>query len=128
AAAAGTRLGAHELPEERVRDLLDAAGPAARRAPRRRRPGLGAGSVAALATDRDLEWHLAPRPVSRLDELDLDLGGDIAAPRALSATAADAEQVVAEERREQVAEAAEVEAGRREAAAPQAGVAEPVVE
>jgi hypothetical protein len=47
----------------------------------------------------------------RLDELDRDLGGDVGA-RAAPAPAADAEEVVAEERGEEVAERAEVEARR----------------
>ena len=65
-------------------------------------------------------------PLRGLGEVDLDLGGEVAAARAAAAAAA--EEVVAEERREEVAEVAEVEVRRREPARAQAGVAVAVVE
>ena len=65
-------------------------------------------------------------PLRRVDEVDLDLGSDVRAVR--PATAAPAEEVVAEERREEVAEVAEVEVRRREPARAQPRVAVAVVE
>src|SRR5581483_8516815 len=124
-AAAGARragLGAHELAEDAPRDLLHPADPVAGRARAHRRPGLGAVTVAARARDRHLERHLARRAGRRLDELDLDRRAEVGAARAA------AEEVVAEERGEEIREAAEVEMPRLEAAAPQAGVAVAVVE
>ena len=63
----------------------------------------------------------------RVDELDLHLGRQIAAALRRRAAPA-AEDVVAEERGEEVAEAAEVGMGRSEPARAQAAVAEAVVE
>ena len=57
--------------------------------------------------DGDLERHLDLLAARRLDELDLDLRADVCA--AATRPAAGAEEVVAEERREEVAEIAEVE-------------------
>src|SRR5262249_23246011 len=60
-----------------------------------------------------------------IDEIDLDGRADV---RAAGPRAGTAEQVVAEERREEIGEAPEVEVAGLEAAAPQAGVAVAVVE
>ncbi len=62
----------------------------------------------------------------RLRKLDRDGGSDIAAPHPAAAVAR--EQVVAEERREDVGQVREVEVGGRVAAAPQPGVAVLVVQ
>ena len=90
-------------------------------------PGSAPLPLAGRAGDGDAERHVARDAARGLDELDLDLGGDVRAARG-AAPAADAEEVVAEERGEEVAERPEVEARGREAAAAQAGVAEAVVE
>ena len=128
ARALRARLRAHELAEDAARDLLQAAGAVAARrtrsapcpARRRRRRR----SRTATATSNGTATFVAAR---RVDELDLDLGRDVRAARGGRAAAA-AEQVVAEERGEEVAETAEVEVRRREAARAQAGVAVAVVE
>src|SRR5262249_34446537 len=88
--------------------------------------GLRAGAAARAARDGDLERHGLRRPASGLDELDLDLGQEVGAASALRPPRA-AEQVLAEEGGEQVADAPEIEV-RREAAAAQPFVAEAVVE
>ena len=116
AAALRARRRAHELAEHAARHLLHATAAAARRARDRRRPGLGAVAVAAVAGDADLERDVALDAARRLDELDLDLGGDVGAARP-PRPPADPEEVVAEERREDVGEVPEVERAGREAAA-----------
>jgi hypothetical protein len=63
------------------------------------------------AGDGDLERHVACRSVRSLDELDLHRRRKIGTTR--DAT----DQIVAEERREEIGEAAEVEVARLEAAA-----------
>src|SRR5205085_5028552 len=63
--------------------------------------------------------------VRGFDELDLDLGQDVAAPG--RSAPAGAEQVLAEERREEIGDVPEVE-GRGPAAAPQPLVPEAVVD
>src|SRR5581483_12060849 len=120
--AGRTRLRSHELAEDAAGDVLHAAGPAAGRARAHRRAGLGAVALAVRAGDGNLERHVARRPGGRLGQLDLDRRGEIRAARAAP------EQIVAEERREQVGEAAEVEVARLVAAAPQPRVAVPVVQ
>ena len=93
----------------------------------RRRARLRPAPVAGRARHGDANRDVPGDAASRLDELDRDLGGDVRAPR--SATpAADAEEVVAEERGEEVAERAEVEARGRVPTAAQAGVPVAVVE
>src|SRR5581483_5413381 len=125
AAAAAAALRADELAEDRVRDFLEAPGPTAHRAGAGRRPRLGARAAARRAGDCDPERDLPLDPARGLDQLDLDLGAHVAAARRTARLRADAEQLVAEE---EVAERAEVEARRGEAAAAQPGVAEAVVE
>src|SRR5205823_7028432 len=127
ATTAGARLGADEFSECGPGDVLQPAGPAAGRTGR----GLGAGLCSAAAArgarDGDRERNLALRPGGRLGELDLDLGRHVGAPGA-AGPRRDAEEIVTEEGGEEIREAAEVEARRREAAAAQACVAVPVVE
>jgi hypothetical protein len=117
---------AHELPEEAARDLLQPPAAAAGRTGDDLRPRLRPVSAAAGTADGDLERHLARRSSRRIHELDLDLGGDVAASRAAAAAAR--EEVVAEEGGEQIGEAPEVEVAGRVAAAAQTGVAVAVVE
>ena len=113
AAATAARLAANELAEGRPRHELDAAGAGAIGARRRARAGLDAVSPTLRARNRDLERD-GPRDAGRrLFERDLDLGGDVGAagsPRA----GRDAEDVVPEERREDVGQAPEVERRRAE--------------
>src|SRR5207302_4290788 len=110
AVAARTAVRADELAERAARDLPDVAGPLARRARDRLRAGLGPGPGAQLARGRDAEPHLPLGPGGCLDELDLDLGGHVRAPRSLTGThGAACKQVVTEEGREDVGEVAEVE-------------------
>src|ERR1019366_8494563 len=97
-------------------------GAAARRAGRHVAAGLGAVAVAMRARHRDLERHVTRRSACCFDELDLDRRGEISAARDA------AEQIVAEERREEIGEAAEVEVARVEAATAEACMPVPVVE
>src|SRR5581483_3904819 len=114
AVAARAGRGADELAEDAARHLLEPPAPAARRALDRAGARLGAAPLAGVARDGHLERHLLGDSGRGLDELDLDLCADV---RAAPGTAcADAEQIVAEEGGEQVAEVAQVE-GRREPAA-----------
>ena len=106
APTARTRLGSHELAEHAPRDLLHAAGAVARGTCGRACPGLGAVPAAALAGDADPEGDVSRRAARSLDELDVYLGRDV---RATCAPPAAAEEVVAEERGEDVRQAAEVE-------------------
>src|SRR5258708_40283692 len=79
-------------------------------------PRLGAVAVAVRTGDRDLEGILALHAARGLDELDLHHRDEIgAAPAAAPA----GEQGVAEERREEIRQTAEVEASGPEAAAAQ---------
>ena len=114
AAAAAARLGAHELAEDRVRDLLEPAAAAAGGAGDGLGARLRAGALARRAGDGDLERHLARDPARGLDQLELDLRRDIRAAGGAALPTREAEEVVAEERGEEVAERAEVEARRRE--------------
>src|SRR3954451_7128787 len=127
ASAAGTRLRPDELAEDAAADLLDAPRATARRAVDQARSRLCARGAAPRAGNGDAERHLARRSTRGLDELDLDLGGDVRAAGAPSA-AGSAEQVVAEEGGEDVGDAPEVEVAGREAAAAQPGMAVAVVE
>ena len=126
ARAGGARLRAHELAEDAARHLLQAAGAAAGRARHDGAAGLGPVAAAAAAHGGDLERHFAFHAARGVHELDLDRGEEIGAARAAGPTPA--EQVVAEERREQVGEAPEVEVAGLEAAAAEAGMAVAVVE
>ena len=118
AAAGRARLRADELAEDAARHLLQPPDAAAGRARRHLAAGLGAVAVAVRARDRDLERHLAAsfpsrprRARSRPSRRD----------RRRASGRAPAEQVVAEERREEIGEAAEVEvarAGSRRCAGP----------
>ena len=101
----------------RSADRAAAAFPARRR--RRRTP------CRSTATSNGT-WTFAPRRCS--DELDLDLRADVRPALLRGGARAAAEDVVAEERREEVAEAADVEVRRREAARAEPGVAVAVVE
>ena len=95
-----------------------------------RRPGAGLDAVAVAHRARHAEMHrhLALRAAGRGLEVDLDVDEHVlAAPPPRSRSGA-AEDVLAEEGREQVGEAAEVERRGREPAAPQARVPEAVVE
>src|SRR5436305_10556906 len=88
------------------------------------RARFGAVTAAARTRDGDLEWHVPRRAGRRLRQLELDDRAEICAARLRAA----AEQVVAEERREEVGEAAEVEVPRLEAAAAQPRVPVAVVQ
>ena len=85
-------------------------------------------AAAHLAGGRHLERHLHLRSARGLDELDLDLCADVRAPLLRAAAHAAAEDVVAEERGEEVAQPADVEVGRREPAGPETGMPVAVVE
>ena len=126
AARAGTPR-ADELAEDAAGDLLSRPLPPQVGQVVTARARLGAAAAAARARHRDIERNVALRSRRRVDELDLDV-----APRcrrrARGRRAADAEEVVAEERGEEVGQAAEVELRRLEPAAPQPRVAEAVVE
>src|SRR5262249_6882329 len=125
--AVGAGLCAHELAERAPRDSLEAPGAAAR--PTGDRAGAGRGATANAGATRygDGERDLTLGPCRRLDELDLDADTEVGAACARR-PGADAEEVIAEERGEEIGEAAEVELRRRAAAAAERGMAEPVVE
>src|SRR5579862_9566013 len=124
ASARRARLRANELPEDAARDLLQAAGTATRRTGRDLAARLCAVAAAALASHRDAERNLADGAAGRLDEFDLDVGAEIRAAR----PHARSEEIVSEERGEEVGEVAEVEVSRLEAAAAQPGVPVAIVE
>ena len=132
AAAPALRAGlrADDLAEEGVGDGLQPARPAAARARRPRRARRGAGAVAGRAVDHRGERDRALGALGRFRELDLDLGEDVrTAGRASRRPAAQsAEEIVAEECREEVAEVAEVEVGGSEPAGAKALVPVAVVE
>src|SRR5581483_9418644 len=124
ASARRARLRANELPEDAARDLLQAAGTATRRTGRDLAARLCAVAAAALARHRDAERNLADGAAGRLDEFDLDVGAEIRAARPHAAR----DEIVSEERGEEVGEVAEVEVSRLEAAAAQPGVPVAIVE
>ena len=126
AAAGRTGLRAHELAEDAARHLAQTAASAAAWTGADLRPRLGAAAVAARASDGDLERHLARRPARGLDEVDLHSGGDVCAA-ATAGAPGDPEEVVSEERSEQIGQIADIERRRPEAAAPQTGVTEAIV-
>ena len=121
--------GPDELAEDAARDLLEATAATAAGARRRSRPRLDAFAAAAPARDRHLDGHLHLDAARGLGELDGHLGGDVGTARSpASAPTGAAEQVLAEERREEVAEVSEVEVRRREPPGAEAGVTEAVVQ
>src|SRR2546426_4308956 len=126
AVARRTGPGAHELAEDAARDLTHAAVAPTGWAGADLRLRLGAVSSATLAWNRDAERHVALCSSRHLRQVDLDPRRDVGAARAPSSSPA--EEVVAEECREQIGEAAEVERGRLEAAATQTRMTEAVVE
>ena len=87
----------------------------------------GATAVAGRAGDGDRERHALRDAARSLGQLDLDLGEEVGAA-ASAAARRGSEQVLAEEDREDVGEAAEVEVGRTEPAGLEPFVAEAVVE
>src|SRR5439155_13530515 len=88
---------------------------------------LRAVSAATTARSRDPERNLSRRSRRHLCEVDLHVRGEVRSPRARR-TPSDAEEVVAEERREEVGQAAEVERAGLESAAAETCVAEAVVQ
>ena len=117
--------GPHELAEGRTRHVLQPPPAATLRAADRCRPGFEPAAVARLAGGGHLEYDASRYALGRLGQVDRQLGADVGpAPT----TAGGSEKVVAEERREEVREAPQVERGRHEAAAPEAFEAVPVVE
>src|SRR5919198_5677154 len=120
ALAPRAHLRVHELAERRLPNLLKAAGAVADRTVNGSGSRLRAAAPARLADDGDGEPDLARHSVRGLDEVDLDIGGDVAA--APPARTRDAEEIVAEEGREEVGDVAEVEVGGPVAARPQAGM------
>src|SRR5207249_571896 len=89
---------------------------------------LAAHELAEPGTRHVLEASASPAVRAARDgRAGLDLRGDVRSARAARARR-DAEDVVSEEGREDVGEAAEVERRRPEAATPQPGVAEAVIE
>src|SRR5512132_4138908 len=127
APAGRTGLRADELAEGAPRDPLQAARAAAGLTGDRARARRGSTARAGAARDRNGERNLPLDSARSLDQLDLDLNGEVRPTRAFR-TAADAEEVVAEERCEQIVEAAEVELRRREAAAAESRMPEAVVQ
>ena len=127
AAAPWTGKRANEVAEDAAGHLLQTAGAVALAAGRRARPRLDAVSLADLARHRSVVGNRDLFPVCGVDEVDLHLGCEIAAALRCSA-APTAEQVVAEERREEIAETAEVGVRRPEPTRAQAAVPEAVVE
>ncbi len=125
--AGRTGLGADELAEGAPGDPLQAAGAAAGLTGDRARARRGSTARAGAARDRNGKRNLPLDSARSLDQLDLDLNGEVRPTRACR-TAADAEEVVAEERCEQIVEAAEVELRRREAAAAEPRMPEAVVQ
>jgi hypothetical protein len=126
-AATRARLCADELAQRGPRHLLDAAGSAAVVAGRDRSARLDAVAPALSAANCDLNGHFARDAGCRVFEVDLDLRRDVGSTRA-PRPGRHTEDVVAEEGREDVGEASEVEGGRLEPAAAEPGVTEAVVQ
>src|SRR5207248_6714231 len=126
AAAPRTRRGADELAEHAARHLLQPAAAIAPRTRRDPRARLHAVAPAGRARHRDLNRNGCGRTSRGVGQLDLDLRGDVTPAR--RAAHPRAEQVVAEERAEQVADVAEIEVPRREAAGAETGMPVAVVE
>ena len=126
AARAGSRP--HDLAEDRAGDLLDDSRAAAARAGDGRRAWRRAGAGAGLAAPRRAHAHAERDPAQRVRKVDLDLRADVgAARRTWPGVPPLPEERLAEERREDVGEAAEIRIHRREPSAAQPGMAEPVV-
>src|SRR5581483_10436627 len=107
AAALGTARGADELAEDAARHLLQPPRPVAPGAHGDARAGLDAVTAARGARDGDLDGNGRRRAARGIDEVDHDLRGDVAAARRAAAgagTGAGAEDVVAEERAEEIAD------------------------
>jgi len=117
---------AHELPEDAARHLLQSSRPATARAGDRLGSRLHTVAAAGRARHRHVEGHLHLGTARRLAELDLDGGADVGSAPATTPTTA--EDVVAEERREEIAQTAHVELRRLEAAGAKPGVPVAVVE
>ena len=127
--ASATRAGlcADELAQRGPCHLLDAAGSTALVAGRDRSARLDAVASALSAANCDLNGHFARDAGCRVFEVDLDLGRDVgstSAPRPGRHT----EDVVAEEGREDIGEASEVERRGLEPAAAEPSVPEAVVQ
>src|SRR5262249_56793349 len=116
AAARRAGLRADELAEDAARHLAQPTGAAARGTCRRLGPRLGAVAGAARAGDGDLERDFARRARRGLDELALDARRGVRAATSRRSPR-HAEEVVAEERGEEVGEPSEVECRRIEPAA-----------
>ena len=114
-------------PSAVARHLLDAAGAAAVVAASRPDARLDAVAPALSAANCDLNGHFARDAGCRVLEVDLDLRRDVGSTRA-PRPGRHAEDVVAEEGREDVGEASEVEGGGPEPAAAEPGVTEAVVQ
>ncbi len=127
ATALRARRGVNELAEHAAGHLPELAAAAAARTGRDVRAGLDAVAAAGVAWHRDLHGHAHGLAAGGLREVDLDLGGEIAAA-SRAATHAATEEVVAEERREEIADVTEIEMPWREAARAQSGVAVAIVE
>src|SRR5262249_13868271 len=117
-----------ELAEDTARDVLQDPGPTAAGADHRARSRSGAVATARSAGDGGLDRHRHLAPVRSLDEGDLDLGEHVGPASRCATAPSAAEQVLAEERREEVAERVDVEVCGLEATRAQAGVPVPVVE
>src|SRR6476620_3028795 len=126
AAASRTGLRSDELTERAPRDVLQAARAAAGHAGDRSCTRCGPATRARGAGDGDRKRNLPLRSGGTLDELDLNLDGQVR-PTRPRRPAADPEQVVTEEGRKQVGEAAQVELRRRETAAAEPRMTEAVV-
>src|SRR4029079_16457460 len=107
-AALRAGAGAHHRAEHRADDLAHLAGAVAGRADGRLRAGLRAGLLAAGARRLHLDLHLGAEARRRVVERDRGVRGGVGAGhRPVGATApAEAEQVVAEQHRGQVAQRA----------------------
>ena len=114
-AALGARAGAHHLAEHGAHDLPHLPHAVARRAGDRVGAGLGARLLAALARRVHLGLDLGAHPEGGVVERDGGLRGRVGARpagrRAAAPAAAEAEHVLAEQHREQVAEVAGLERG-----------------
>ena len=128
ARARGARLGTDELTEDAARHLLQSSRAVARRAGRDLRSRFRTVSAAAGAGGGDLERNVARDTLRGFDEFYLDRCREIGAARAPAPAATAEQDVVSEEGREEIGEAAEVDVPRLKTAAAQAGMAVAVVE
>ena len=117
-----------ELAEDVLRDAADGSRPRAGRARPGGRARFRAARVAALARERDVERHADSRPGERLLELDLHHRLNVSpTPGAVLPSAGAAEEIVSEERCEDVRETPEVGEDRLEATSCEARLPEAVV-